>query len=44
MDSIPDYAVVNEYVNLAKKLGLKHQTGFINVVIKRFYKVDFGSK
>lgn len=35
MDSIPDYAVVNEYVNLGKKLGLKHQTGFINVVIKK---------
>ena len=38
MDSIPDYAVVNEYVNLAKELGLKHQSGFINVVLKKILK------
>lgn len=28
------YAVVNEYVDLAKKLNFNHQTGFVNSVLK----------
>lgn len=35
MDKTPEYAIVNEYVDLAKELGFKHQIGFINKVLKQ---------
>lgn len=34
MDNTPDYAVVNEYVELSKHLGFRHQSGFVNKVLK----------
>ncbi len=34
MDSVPDYASVNEIVELSKKNGLKFQSGFINAVLR----------
>ncbi len=41
LDRIPDYAIVSESVNLAKKYGNKSQGGFVNAVLrnlKRKYK------
>lgn len=35
LDKVPDYAVVNEYVDLAKSLGFKHQSGFVNKILKQ---------
>ncbi len=35
MDEIPDYALVNEYVELTKKIGEKHSAGFVNAVLKK---------
>ena len=34
MDSLPDYAVVNNHVNLAKKVGLGAYAGFLNATLK----------
>ena len=35
MDEIPDYALVNEYVSLTKKVNEKHSAGFVNAVLKK---------
>lgn len=35
-----DYAVVNEYVDLAKAIGLKNAVGFINAVLRSFIRDD----
>lgn len=34
MDSLPDYAVVNNHVDLAKKVGLGAYSGFLNATLK----------
>ena len=38
MDKIPDYALVNEYVDLSKKVKEKHSAGFINAVLNQMVK------
>lgn len=35
MDEIPDYALVNEYVELTKKIKETHSAGFVNAVLKK---------
>lgn len=35
MDEIPDYALVNEYVELTKNIGEQHSAGFVNAVLKK---------
>src|SRR5699024_3443422 len=35
MDEIPDYALVNEYVELTKKIQETHSAGFVNAVLKK---------
>lgn len=39
MDSLPSYAVINEAVNFAKKIGKGENAGFINAVLKK--SIDF---
>ena len=41
MDSLPDYAIVNGIVELAKKLGKSGVSGFVNAVLKNVAKKDF---
>lgn len=41
INSIPDFALTNELVNLAKSCELKPYSGFINAVIKNILKTDF---
>lgn len=41
VNSIPDFALTNELVNLAKSCELKPYSGFINAVIKNIIKTDF---
>jgi 16S rRNA (cytosine967-C5)-methyltransferase len=36
LDRIPDYAAVNETVDLAKQLGLNSQAGFINALLRGY--------
>lgn len=38
MDGVPDSAAVNESVNLAKKLGFKNLSGFVNAVLRNFIR------
>ena len=40
MDKIPDSAVVNESVRLAKNLRLNKSSGFINAVLRNFIRKD----
>lgn len=35
MDPIPEYALVNEMVDLTKEIGKKHTAGFVNAVLKK---------
>ncbi len=35
MDEIPSYALVNEYVELTKKIGETHSSGFVNAILKK---------
>lgn len=35
MRDIPDYAIVNESVELAKEVGEKYRSGFVNAVLKK---------
>lgn len=35
MRDIPDYAIVNESVELAKEIGEKYRSGFVNAVLKK---------
>ncbi|MBQ7521877.1 MAG: 16S rRNA (cytosine(967)-C(5))-methyltransferase RsmB [Clostridia bacterium] len=41
MDKIPDSAVVNESVKLAKNLRLNKSSGFINAVLRNFIRKDY---
>jgi len=41
MDNLPDYAVVNEAVELAKTIGKSGVAGFINAVLKRICRREF---
>lgn len=41
LNSIPDFAIANELVNIAKSSKLKPYSGFINAVIKNILKTDF---
>ncbi|MGI6701511.1 MAG: 16S rRNA (cytosine(967)-C(5))-methyltransferase RsmB [Christensenellales bacterium] len=41
MDSLPDYAVIDNAVELAKSVGLKENSGFINAVLKRAAHYEF---
>jgi len=34
LDRVPDYALVNESVNLARTIGLEPHTGFVNAVLR----------
>lgn len=34
LDRVPDYALVNESVNLARMMGLEPHTGFVNAVLR----------
>ena len=43
MDSVPEYAAVNESVNLAKKFS-KGREGFINGVLRSYIKNPYGAK
>lgn len=38
MNSLPDYAVVNNSVELVKTIGKRQVAGFVNAVLKRFVK------
>lgn len=38
MDDVPDYALVNEYVELSKTIGKKRYSGVVNVVLKKVLK------
>ena len=38
MDNIPDSAAVNESVNIARKLKLGSLSGFVNAVLRNFFK------
>lgn len=38
--SVPPYAVVNEAVELTKKLGKREQAGFVNAVLKKAAQTD----
>lgn len=42
MDSFPDYAVVDESVDLCEKLGKRQLKGFVNGVLKKF--ISYGKK
>ncbi|NLW15299.1 MAG: methyltransferase domain-containing protein [Erysipelothrix sp.] len=35
MSEIPDYALVSEYVELTKKIGEEHASGFVNATLKK---------
>ena len=35
MRDIPDYAIVNESVELSKEIGEKYRSGFVNAVLKK---------
>lgn len=35
MEAIPDYALVNEYVELTKEINKKHYAGVVNAVLKK---------
>ncbi len=37
----PDYAIVNEYVNLTKKQKLTHLSAFVNGVLRNVLRTDF---
>lgn len=41
MDSLPDYAVVNNHVELAKKCGLSAYGGFLNATLKNVGRGEF---
>lgn len=41
MDSMPDYAVVNNSVELTKKVGKKQIAGFVNVVLKKAINFEY---
>lgn len=38
MEAIPDYALVNEYVELTKDIKKKHYAGVVNAVLKKILK------
>lgn len=38
LDRVPDYALVNESVNLARQIGLEPHTGFVNAVLRACVK------
>ena len=38
MDSVPDYAIINESVNLAKSFGKSSAMGFVNGVLRNAFK------
>ena len=38
MDDVPDYALVNEYVELSKTIGKKRYSGVVNAVLKKVIK------
>ncbi len=38
MDSVPDYAAVDETLNAMKKLKLKRSTGFVNGILRAFIR------
>jgi 16S rRNA (cytosine967-C5)-methyltransferase len=38
LDRIPDHAAVHETVELAKRLGLGHQSGFINAILRGYLR------
>ncbi|QIK57399.1 methyltransferase domain-containing protein [Erysipelothrix sp. HDW6A] len=38
MDDVPDYALVNEYVELTKTIGKKRYSGVVNAVLKKVIK------
>ncbi|HKL94650.1 MAG TPA: 16S rRNA (cytosine(967)-C(5))-methyltransferase RsmB [Clostridia bacterium] len=41
MDVLPDYAVVNETVELTKKLGKREVSGFVNAVLKKVCRREY---
>ena len=41
LDRVPDYAVVNDAVNLAVKAGKASARGLVNAVLRRFLRGDF---
>ena len=41
MDGTPDYAIVNNLVDLTKKIGKKELSGFVNATLKRFISTKF---
>lgn len=43
-DNIPNYAVVNECVNLTKEIGKKELAGFVNVVLKKSMSLEVEHK
>ena len=40
MEKVPDYAVVNEYVNLIKATKYKNLSGYVNAVLKNIAKIE----
>jgi len=38
LDRIPDHAAVHESVELAKRLGLGHQSGFVNAILRGYLR------
>ena len=40
LDAIPDYAAVSKTVDLAKEIGKKGVSGFVNAVLKKFISSD----
>ncbi len=38
LDRIPDHAAVHETVEMAKRLGFGHQSGFINAVLRQYIR------
>ncbi|NLZ25692.1 MAG: 16S rRNA (cytosine(967)-C(5))-methyltransferase RsmB [Clostridiales bacterium] len=41
LDNVPDYAIVNEMVELSKKVGKAGLSGFINAVLKRAARREY---
>ena len=43
-DNIPQYAIVNESVNLTKKIGKQGLSGFVNSVLKKVSRKEYEVK
>lgn len=41
MDSLPDYAVINNHVELTKIIGKKQVSGFVNAVLKKVARGEY---